>query len=156
MGDNEMGNSWHYWLVEGEEGRLPLPVEDVDPKVFTSLEEARQAAKSVGRAVDIFRTPEGGGISEFVETVAPEQVVRPEAIGSREHFETRWIDPSIQDDREEITVVSKTLELRWNVEARPRTHIRQLLFDPPVNLANRGGWRRVTRMGLSWGVTSGI
>ena len=75
-----MTSGWHYWLFEAEEGRLPLPVEGVDPKVFTSLEEAREAAGSVGRAVDIFRTPWEGGIAEFVETVVRDVTVTPAII----------------------------------------------------------------------------
>jgi hypothetical protein len=38
----------HYWLFEGEEGKAPFPVEDTDPKVFTSLDDARAAAFALG------------------------------------------------------------------------------------------------------------
>ena len=134
-----MTSGWHYWLFEAEEGRLPLPVEGVDPKVFTSLEEAREVAGSVGRAVDIFRTPEEGGIFEFVETVGRDITVTPATVEVKAEVHSpsasttdKAEQPDDLDDQQETTTVVKSLELRWNVEAPTKPHVRQLVFHQPA------------------------
>lgn len=125
-----MTSGWHYWLFEGE-GRLPLPVEGVDPKVFTSLEEAQAAARSLGRAVDIFRTPREGGIAEFVATVGGDVTVTPGAIEVKAVVNRVSVSATDEAELEETTTVGKSLEARWNVEAPTKAHVRQLAFHPP-------------------------
>jgi hypothetical protein len=137
-----MTTGWHYWLFEGEEGRLPLPVEETDPKIFTSLDDARQAAQEVGRRVDIYRTPFEGGMAEFVETVPPEESEQLE-IHDASH---RVVDSSplhvtakgeVKAEGEATgtwafsgSATGKSLERRWNVIA-PDAHVRQIVWHPP-------------------------
>lgn len=64
-----MSDGFHYWLFEAE--GLPLPVQGLRPGVFTSLDDAREAASRLGRAIDIKRTPVQGGADEYVESVIP-------------------------------------------------------------------------------------
>lgn len=64
-----MEQGFHYFLFETGDEKLPLPVEGTG--VFTSLEEARAAAKTVGRPVDVYRMPYNQ-VGDYVETVQPE------------------------------------------------------------------------------------
>ena len=65
--DLNPSKQWHYWLWENN------PPTHVDPPVmFSSLEEAREAAVALGRPVDILRTPDPKTeMGEFVETISP-------------------------------------------------------------------------------------
>lgn len=58
-----MEEGWHYWVQDSVE-RTGEPPEGA--AVFTSLEEARAAAKP---GQEIWRTPQTGGVGEFVEKV---------------------------------------------------------------------------------------
>lgn len=63
-----MEQGFHYFLFETGDEKLPLPVEGVG--IFTSLEDARAAAKKIGRPVDVYRIPYNQ-VGDYVETVQP-------------------------------------------------------------------------------------
>lgn len=117
---------WHYWLFEGEEGHLPLPLEGVKPSVFTSMDAALTAARQVGRTVDIYRTPSRGGVAEFVQTFKV-------AHGSVKIVAKSTI--TVKGKKTE----SKDLSSRWNIAAPAGAHVRKLVFHPPTDKGNP--WR---------------
>ncbi len=117
---------------------MPLPVEDVEPAVFTSMDEAREIAARLGRPIDIFRTPSDGGIAEFVQTVhGRDATVTPKTVVAKADVMLPSIEVSAEGEvkarveSEPTTTVGKSLELRWNVEAPTDVHVRQLFFHPP-------------------------
>jgi hypothetical protein len=60
----------HFWLLKPGS---PHDQDDAEPIVeqpFTSIDDARGAARSLGGNLDIFSTPGAGGTWHFVEHVA--------------------------------------------------------------------------------------
>lgn len=70
----------HYWLFEGGPNASPTPTDGIP--VFTSIDEARSAAKKLGRAISIYATPASGGVAEFVEDIQPEYPSADEPLPS--------------------------------------------------------------------------
>lgn len=131
-----MTQGWHYWLFEGADDRPPLPPEEV-PDVFTSFEDAKAAATRLGRPIDIYRTPQAGGMAEFVESVGGDATVTPDPVEAKIEVILPAIETSAAGkikptgQLETRKTVSKDLGLRWNVEAPPNIHLRGLKFHPP-------------------------
>jgi hypothetical protein len=118
---------WHYWLFEGEEGKPPFPVEDTDPKVFTSLDDARSAGFALERVIDIYRSPASGGMLEFVETV--------KGVTASDELKL-----AVEESVTKLTPIGWSITGRWRVHSREKAtvepHVRKLIMMPPSDPAD--------------------